>query len=802
MMNLYNGGNWWVGVIEDRKDPQKQGRCKVRIFGYHPEDTGTLSTDDLPWAILMTPATSASISGVGTSPVGILEGSWVVGFFMDGDDKQQPVIVGTVPGKPEREEEGNEGNAATEPLKNDKGQFVYDDNGNAVENTKQPNNGSPRDISSARAVRNTLPPLTVDDNRKLLDTLAENKKPNGVGKYGFTVDNLVKLGILRVPRNPASDEDVLNNPANWVNDKNIRSKEDLIANTKRQDELAAKLLDMTYDDLYASGKINDYTSKAETAGLLASSIRTGKTNYSQMNIKDEFGKPASEYYSMGAKQFGSGEVPKPASPDTNRQGNFGGNPQNPGNVPSGQLNDPSAAAKKGFEDPNKVYPTKEYTEKKLPDTNKLAAGDKTSNVLIYKKENRIEEIPIGYTKATWDEPESPYSAKYPHNQVIATESGHVIELDNTPGRERIQMWHKSNTYIEIDVNGTSVRKVTGDNYEIIEHNDYVYVKGAQKTTIEGVQRVLVKDSMYVQVMGDITVAGQSDIKINGAKKVNLTGTDEVKIQSAGPVEVRSDATITVQGGPRIDLNPGGGSNDFFKPDPMSPKENEPEPLQAPTTDAEDLDQETGEEGAEEYRAQRQTAGKIQDRAVTTRQEDSSQGKQVRGSPVDKTEFERSGGSLPDSFKMSKHYTLGALSNRAPASPTDIKSQRGLTSGEIAGNLKTLAVNVLDPIKDKYPEMKVTSAFRSGSSTSDHDIGAAADLQFTGRSPDEYYQIAQWIRDNVPHTQLLLEYQDKPDGSRIAWIHVAYKENAAKSNLPIGTMYNHQVYKRNGLAQIS
>lgn len=362
------------------------------------------------------------------------------------------------------------------------------------------------------------------------------------------------------------------------------------------------------------------------------------------------------------------------------------------------------------------------------------------------------------------------------------------------------MWHKANTYIEIDVNGTSVRKVVGDNYEIIEKNDYVYVKGAQKTTIEGVQRVLVKDSMYVQVVGDITVAGQSDIKINGAKKVNLTGTDDVKIQSTGPIQVSTDGPVTIQGS-KIDLNPGGVDNNFFKPEKSTPKENEPEPLEAPTTEEGDLDNETGEEGSKEYKQQRIARGEIQDRTVVPGQEDSSPAnRQINGKPVDRTEFDKLS-EYPDTLRLSKHFTLGALTNRAPASPTDLKDQRGLSKSEIAGNLKALAVNVLDPIKDKYPDMKVTSAFRSGSNNSDHDIGAAADIQFESRSPAQYFEAAQWIKDNVPHKQLLLEYQDKPDGRRIAWVHVAYKEGAPKSSLPLGTFYNHEVYKRNSLVQL-
>lgn len=97
--NIFNFKHWWIGVVENRKDPEKMGRCQIRIFGYHTESKELLPTKDLPWAIPMQPITSAAISGVGTSPLGPVEGTWVVGFFLDGDDMQQPLMVGTIAAK-------------------------------------------------------------------------------------------------------------------------------------------------------------------------------------------------------------------------------------------------------------------------------------------------------------------------------------------------------------------------------------------------------------------------------------------------------------------------------------------------------------------------------------------------------------------------------------------------------------------------------------------------------------------------------------------------------------------------------
>ena len=95
-----DGFQWFVGVVEDRNDPKTLGRVRVRCLGYHTEDLVKLPTADLPWAHPMNPITSATVSGIGQTPLGAVEGTWVVGFFTDGNRAQQPVIIGTLPGVP------------------------------------------------------------------------------------------------------------------------------------------------------------------------------------------------------------------------------------------------------------------------------------------------------------------------------------------------------------------------------------------------------------------------------------------------------------------------------------------------------------------------------------------------------------------------------------------------------------------------------------------------------------------------------------------------------------------------------
>ena len=76
-----DGFNWFIGVIEDRQDPEHCGRVRVRCLGHHTDDTNLIPTADLPWAHVMHPVTDPSMQGLGHTPSFLVEGSWVFGFF-------------------------------------------------------------------------------------------------------------------------------------------------------------------------------------------------------------------------------------------------------------------------------------------------------------------------------------------------------------------------------------------------------------------------------------------------------------------------------------------------------------------------------------------------------------------------------------------------------------------------------------------------------------------------------------------------------------------------------------------------
>ena len=115
----------------------------------------------------------------------------------------------------------------------------------------------------------------------------------------------------------------------------------------------------------------------------------------------------------------------------------------------------------------------------------------------------------------------------------------------------------------------------------------------------------------------------------------------------------------------------------------------------------------------------------------------------------------------------------------------------------------MAVNCLDKIKEKYPNMLVTNAFRTDvagrSNISDHGLGMAADLQFPNVRASQYYEIINWIAENVQYKQLLLEYGG---GARNPWIHIAFDKTGQKAALPLATFKDHKVYARNKFVNLA
>ena len=293
-----DGFVWFTGVVEDRDDPLKLGRVRVRCLGIHPEDKTLVPTASLPWAHPMQPITSAAMNGIGQTPLGVVEGTWVVGFFRDGIEAQDPVIMGTVGGIPAK-----------------------------------------------------------------------------VSVKGSTL---------------------------------------------------------------------------------------------------------------------------------------------------------------GFRDPSNTYPLSDKINE--PDTNRRARNENVTK--------RTDQETHSTGNSTWKEPSDPFAAVYPKNHVHESESGHISEVDDTPGAERLMNFHKTGTFEEIHPDGSVVTKIVGSNYTIIADDENVRIKGTCNVTIDNTCNMKMKN-LNIEVENDmsVTVGGKLTEKV-GSLKTDVSGSVD---ENFGSQTTTAFGTVNIQG---------------------------------------------------------------------------------------------------------------------------------------------------------------------------------------------------------------------------------------------------------------
>lgn len=125
------------------------------------------------------------------------------------------------------------------------------------------------------------------------------------------------------------------------------------------------------------------------------------------------------------------------------------------------------------------------------------------------------------------------------------------------------------------------------------------------------------------------------------------------------------------------------------------------------------------------------------------------------------------------MKLTKNFSLAELTKSQAAAR---KGLDNTPNAQAIKNLTALAENILQPVRDKFGVVTVSSGFRSslvnkaigGSATSEHCYGYAADFEVFGV---DNKVLAQWIRDNLPFTQLILEFYTGASNS--GWVHASY-----------------------------
>ena len=541
---------------------------------------------------------------------------------------------------------------------------------------------------------------------------------------------------------------------------------------------------------------------------------------------------------------------------------------------------------RGFTDPNANYPTKEYAG--ISETNKLAQGDSRGTIVQEKNNNRMRGAKLPGGEA-WDEPTSAFNAAYPYNKVTQSESGHIFEVDDTPGSERLHIYHKSGTYIEIDSNGSMIKRTKGSSYEIIDRNGKISIAGKADISINGACNIFVGNDANIEVEGDVNLTCHNDITAQAGGTFNLSAVEEFNIasgnvnieayytmnqkattfnmhskenmnmksnadikiqatnlydfvsgtvftQAAGAINIKSGENTNIQSGAEINILAGNnvnldGSQVHFnsgnagsasdsaesiladssnigvisgRKDISDNSRVDPAVLTPADTSALEIevDTHTPEEKLEHknklIKEGFATAEILDEKPIGTESKEVTSEQQLFIEPDIKLKTVT---QLPGNYKLSPNFTVEMLSSKAAVTRDPIQAQLGLTYGEIVFNLQAVALNVLEPIKKLYPNMIVTSAFRSAGNksnavTSPHPKGEGVDIQFPGIDKKEYYDIAVKLAKVLKYDQLLLEY--KSTGSGLPWIHVGF---AVKNRSQLLTFFNQRVHSQ-GLTQLA
>jgi hypothetical protein len=208
-----------------------------------------------------------------------------------------------------------------------------------------------------------------------------------------------------------------------------------------------------------------------------------------------------------------------------------------------------------------------------PTTSRIARNETINKTFIQERKDKVVNEVETYDKHTliqkWNEPETKYDAKYPYNNVMETESGHILEYDDTPGAERIHQAHRNGSFQEWYPDGDKVEKITKDNYTIVMKDDNVYIMGKCRVTVQGDAEIYIQENAYVRVDKDLhaLVKQDADIEIEGnltglvKKNADITVDGDVTVKVGGSYTETVGGTYTVKSGgnmsftaPRIDLN--------------------------------------------------------------------------------------------------------------------------------------------------------------------------------------------------------------------------------------------------------
>jgi muramidase (phage lysozyme) len=177
-----------------------------------------------------------------------------------------------------------------------------------------------------------------------------------------------------------------------------------------------------------------------------------------------------------------------------------------------------------------------------PQNSRKARGEdiQNTNVLLQEINRLSADFSAALDGLSVEEPAPAYDTQYPYNRVIETAAGHSIELDDTPGGERITVFHNTGSFIEFDNTGVMNIKSVGDLYLGSMKNIVVIAEGRQMIKVKGDAILSVDGNMVQEVSGDLQqiVRGNYELSVGG--QLNLNASEEIQARAA---KVRIEANV-------------------------------------------------------------------------------------------------------------------------------------------------------------------------------------------------------------------------------------------------------------------
>lgn len=222
----------------------------------------------------------------------------------------------------------------------------------------------------------------------------------------------------------------------------------------------------------------------------------------------------------------------------------------------------------GFQDNGGVYPHKPYLEESDAPRNTRNFKIEETGVMS-KTVAQVQNIEIA-GGGKWSQPKTPYDAKYPYSNSFNSEGGHLVEMDNTAGKERLNIYHKSGTYTEMNPDGSVTNRIRGDNFTIMEKSGAIIIKGACAITVDGNAYVKINNALTVDVSGTATVNILNNANLNVSGALNISVVDSLNIQAsainmeaymgdiclkaAGNIYTRAERNVEVTTGNNVNID--------------------------------------------------------------------------------------------------------------------------------------------------------------------------------------------------------------------------------------------------------